>query len=207
MENNFDLQKLWGTVNLEGDSFQIGAYAGNASITVFKKGTSKPVIKLNLNLTFIRELRRLAKEIITSSPNTELPFIQLVYDTATKSYNPGITITFCKDEKKIISIKVSAPTVQPMKFRMRNRGMFSNGSDGLSDERRSVLGLQELYDVLDKMIYISMALTRWNLPKFPSRTGNAGPNKQHQTSEGYRKQSNSADPFTKGNEDNLDDLF
>lgn len=64
MENNFDLQKLWGTTNRDGDSLQIGAYAGNASLAVFKKGINKPVVKLSLNLSFIRELKRLAKEEI-----------------------------------------------------------------------------------------------------------------------------------------------
>lgn len=206
MENNFDLQKLWGTTNRDGDNLQIGAYAGNASLAVFKKGINKPVVKLSLNLSFIRELKRLAKEATTANPGTRLPFIQLVYDADTKSYKTGINVTFIKDDKRLLSIEVSTPTTAPMTFRMRGRGTFSNGDDSLSEERKSVLGLQEFYDVLDKMIYTAMELTRWNLTKLPSRTGNTGPNKQHLTSEGYRKQSNSADPF-KGGDDDLDNLL
>lgn len=206
MENNFDLQRLWTINNADKDSLNIGAYAGIVSLAVFKSGTNKPVIKLNLNLTFIRELKRLAKEIATANPGTNLPFIQMVYDATTKSYVKGVEVVFCKDDKRIISIEVGSPTVSRVKFKLKCKGVFSNGDDGLSEERRSVLGLQDLYDTLDKQTYEAMMLSKYNLPKFPNRTGNSGPNKQHQTSEGYRKQAESADPF-KGGDDDLGDLY
>ena len=84
--------------------------------------------------------------------------------------------------------------------------MFSNGSDPMSAEARSRAGLEEILFVLDRQVAIAMMLSKYNLPKFPNRTGNTGPNKQHQTSEGYKKQAATTDPFS-GGEDELGDLF
>lgn len=206
MENNFDLQRLWSTNNEHGDSLTIGAYAGNISLTVFKKGGNKPEIKLPVGISFSLELKRLAKEINTANPNTRLPFIQMVYDPNVKSYSKGISVIFGKDEKRILSIEVSAPNVAPIKFNLKGKGVFTNGSDPIGEEVRSAYGLQELLFVLDKQVPVAMMLSKYNLPKFPSRTSNSGPNRQHQTSEGYRKQASTSDPF-KGGDDDLGDLF
>ena len=206
MEDNFDLQRLWSTNNEHGDNLIIGAYAGTVSLTVFKKGGNKPELKLPLGHTFVLELIRLAKEINTANPGTRLPFIQMVFDPNVKSYAKGVSLVFCKDDKRIFSLEVSSPNVSPMKFTLRGKGVFTNGSAPTSEEVRSAYGLRELLTVLDKQIPVAMMLSRYNLPKFPTRTGNSGPNKQHQTSEGYRKQASTSDPF-KGGEADLGDLF
>lgn len=206
MENNYDLQRLWQLSNEHGDNVSIGSYAGNASLVVFKKGGNKPEIKLSLPVCYANEIKRLAKQLVGSNPGTKLPFIQMTYDSATKAYNKATMIIFEKNDKKQCSIELSAPGVAAVKFEFRCRGVFTNGADPMSQEARSRAGVEEFIYVLDKQLPVAGLLTRFNLPKFPSRGTNNGPAKQHQTSEGYRKQAPSSDPFS-GGDDDLGDLF
>lgn len=206
MENNFDLQRLWQTTNEKGDSVSIGAYAGTISLAVFKKGGNKPEIKLNLQISYINQLKSNIKQAITANPGAKIPFVQLVYDPNTKTTGPGVQIIITKTDKKTFALEVSSPTVPVIKFDLKGKGMYSNGSDPMSAEARSRAGLEEILFVLDRQVAIAMMLSKYNLPKFPNRTGNTGPNKQHQTSEGYKKQAATTDPFS-GGEDELGDLF
>lgn len=195
MDNyKFDLNSIWRIRNAAGDSLSFGAYEGYISLTLFKKGSSKPDIKVSAPTSYLIRWESILKELTTANPGTRIPFVELKYDRTTNQSTKGITIIFAKDEKNCYSLELQTTRIPPIKFNLRGTGMYSDGTKSMSEEERSLMGLRELIRVMHDELPFARLLSKYG------NGSQSNFNKQSSSGGEFKKQSPSADPFTEASD-------
>ena len=196
-DNKYNLNGLWRLYSQTGnETLSLSVYNSTASIVVFKKGTEsrKPSVKLNLSLPALHLIGNLLKLLKDAQPNTRQPFVSQKFDKDSREYRAVlllyIHVSFAISNKFI-------PT--PIKFIFRAPATFSKGSEPLSDEQKSLLGLEEFLYWVDVGLPQAMLLSRFNMDLLASGGNNNNNNRGHSNtgnSNGYQKQNYSNDSFT-----------
>ena len=135
----FNLQNIWSLRNENGDSISLSPFNGRVSLVVFKKGSSKPDVKMPVSTAYSLRWTAIAKELMMATPGIKIPFVQMRYDPQAKQTVKELTIVFAKDEKGCYYLEVQSPKMSPVRFNIKSSGMYSNGSDPMTDEERRVV--------------------------------------------------------------------
>ena len=199
----FNLQNIWSLRNENGDSISLSPFNGRVSLVVFKKGSSKPDVKMPVSTAYSLRWTAIAKELMMATPGIKIPFVQMRYDPQAKQTVKELTIVFAKDEKGCYYLEVQSPKMSPVRFNIKSSGMYSNGSDPMTDEERSSIGLQEFSYVLKSKIHIAEMLSTFGSRQQQGSFGNKGGNRNfgdHGNGGGngnvdFKKSSAPADPF------------
>lgn len=199
----FNLQNIWQLRNENGDSISLSPFNGRVSLVIFKKGSSKPDVKMSVPTSYSLRWTAIAKELMMATPGIKIPFVQLRYDPQSKQTVKELTIIFAKDEKGCYYLEVQSPKMSPVKFNIKSSGMYSNGSDPMTDEERSSIGLQEFSYVLKNKMHIAEMLSTFGSRQQQGNFGNKGGNRNfgdrgHGGGNGngdFKKSSAPADPF------------
>lgn len=195
-DNKFNLNGLWRLYSQTGnETLSLSVFNSTASIVVFKKGTEsrKPSVKLNLSLPALRLMSNLLKLLKDAQPNTRQPFVSQRFDKESREYRADTSFIFFKDDKRCYGIEISNKFIPtPIKFVFRAPATFSKGSEPLSDEQKSLLGLEEFIYWVDVGLPQAMLLSRFNMDLMNNRNNSNSGN-----SNGYQKQNYSnRDSFT-----------
>ena len=199
----FNLQNIWSLRNENGDSISLSPFNGRVSLVVFKKGSSKPDIKMPVSTAYSLRWTAIAKELMMATPGIKIPFVQMRYDPQAKQTVKELTIVFAKDEKGCYYLEVQSPKMSPVRFNIKSSGMYSNGSDPMTDEERSSIGLQEFSYVLKSKIHIAEMLSTFGSRQQQGSFGNKGSNRNFgdrgngggNGNGDFKKSSAPADPF------------
>ena len=199
----FNLQNIWSLRNENGDSISLSPFNGRVSLVIFKKGSSKPDVKMPVPTSYSLRWTAIAKELMMSTPGIKIPFVQMRYDPQAKQTVKELTIVFAKDEKGCYYLEVQSPKMSPVKFNIKSSGMYSNGSDPMTDEERSSIGLQEFSYVLKNKLHIAEMLSTFGSRQQQGGFGNKGGNKNFgdrgngggNGNGDFKKSSAPADPF------------
>lgn len=200
MDNKFNLNKLWTLYSAtNNETLSLSVYGGTASLVVFKKDSEskKPVVKMNLNIPALRMIGNLLKSLKDAQPGTRSPFVQRQYNKDSREYVQVCQFVFTKDEKRIYGLEVSNKFVTtPIKFVFRVPDRFALGSESLSDETRSLLGLEEFLYWVNDGLKTAMLLSRFNMDPPQNRGGNGNSNRNNGSySRASSNPDNNADPF------------
>ena len=203
-DNKYNLNGLWRLYSQTGnETLSLSVYNSTASIVVFKKGTEsrKPSVKLNLSLPALHLIGNLLKLLKDAQPNTRQPFVSQKFDKDSREYRADTSFIFFKDDKRCYGIEISNKFIPtPIKFIFRAPATFSKGSEPLSDEQKSLLGLEEFLYWVDVGLPQAMLLSRFNMDLVASGGGNINNNNRGHSntgnSNGYQKQNYSNDSFT-----------
>lgn len=192
MDNyKFDFNRIWVTRNEAGDSLSLSAFNGRISLVLFKKGSGKPDVKVAAPIPFLLRWKSILKELITANPGTKVPFVVMKYDPNTKQSTKDVNIIFAKDEKNCYYIEMQTARVAPVRFNLRGSGMYSDGSNPMTDEGRSLIGLQELTYVLQNEIPLARMLSTYTSGAPSNFKGGNAPKPGND----FKKQAPSSDPF------------
>lgn len=199
----FNLQNIWQLRNENGDSISLSPFNGRVSLVIFKKGSSKPDIKMPVPTSYSLRWTAIAKELMMATPGIKIPFVQMRYDPQAKQTVKDLTIVFAKDEKGCYYLEVQSPKMSPVKFNIKSSGMYSNGSDPMTDEERSSIGLQEFSYVLKNKMHIAEMLSTFGSRQQQGNFGNRGGNRNFgdrgngggNGNGDFKKSSAPADPF------------
>ena len=199
----FNLQNIWSLRNENGDSISLSPFNGRVSLVVFKKGSSKPDVKMPVSTAYSLRWTAIAKELMMATPGIKIPFVQMRYDPQAKQTVKELTIVFAKDEKGCYYLEVQSPKMSPVRFNIKSSGMYSNGSDPMTDEERSSSGLQEFSYVLKSKIHIAEMLSTFGSRQQQGSFGNKGSNRNFgdrgngggNGNGDFKKSSAPADPF------------
>lgn len=199
----FNLQSIWQLRNENGDSVSLSPFNGRVSLVVFKKGSSKPDVKMPVPTSYSLRWTAIVKELMMATPGIKIPFVQMRYDPQAKQTVKELTIVFAKDEKGCYYIEIQSPKMSPVKFNLKAAGMYSNGSDPMTEEERSAIGLQEFNYVLKNKIHIAEMLSTFGSKQqggYGNKNGgnrNFGSNHNNGGNNGgdFKKSSAPADPF------------
>lgn len=201
-DNKYNLNGLWRLYSQTGnETLSLSVYNSTASIVVFKKGTEsrKPSVKLNLSLPAMHLIASLLKMLKDAQPNTRQPFVSQKFDKDSREYRADTSFIFFKDDKRCYGIEISNKFIPtPIKFIFRAPATFSKGSEPLSDEQKSLLGLEEFLYWVEVGLPQAMLLSRFNMDLMNNNNSNNNRG-QHSNgnSNGYQKQNYSNhDSFT-----------
>lgn len=195
----YNIGTLWQARDENGARVTFSVWAGRLSIAIFKQGASKPEVKEAFPVTFQIAIVRFLKQMLSPEiqPGHKIPFIQNRYDRNSKSFVKNLAINFVKTEKKTVVMEISTPQTETFKFTIRASNQYTTG-EPVTDEVNSLRGVQDLIHIFEKKVPVAELLSTFNLPPLPNRNGNrgnGGPNRPHQTNDGFRKQQQSSDPF------------
>ena len=109
----FNLQNIWSLRNENGDSISLSPFNGRVSLVVFKKGSSKPDVKMPVSTAYSLRWTAIAKELMMATPGIKIPFVQMRYDPQAKQTVKELTIVFAKDEKGCYYLEVQSPKMSP----------------------------------------------------------------------------------------------
>ena len=200
-DNKYNLNGLWRLYSQTGnETLSLSVYNSTASIVVFKKGTEsrKPSVKLNLSLPAMHLIASLLKMLKDAQPNTRQPFVSQKFDKDSREYRADTSFIFFKDDKRCYGIEISNKFIPtPIKFIFRAPATFSKGSEPLSDEQKSLLGLEEFLYWVEVGLPQAMLLSRFNMDLMNNNTNNNRGQHSNGNSNGYQKQNYSNhDSFT-----------
>lgn len=180
LENTYNCNSLFKCFSLtSNETFQLSVYNASASMSIFRKNseTRQPIIKVALSPEAILKIVDILKALIDSQPETRIPFIQMVFNKESRTYEQYSTFVFAKDEKKCYTIEVtSRQYTTPIKFVLKSPNTFTIGSEPLSDDKKSLLALRSLIQALEFDIPLARNLTRFNM-KSPT-AGRAQPTRR-----------------------------
>lgn len=200
-DNKYNLNGLWRLYSQTGnETLSLSVYNSTASIVVFKKGTEsrKPSVKLNLSLPAMHLIASLLKMLKNAQPNTRQPFVSQKFDKDSREYRADTSFIFFKDDKRCYGIEISNKFIPtPIKFIFRAPATFSKGSEPLSDEQKSLLGLEEFLYWVEVGLPQAMLLSRFNMDLMNNNNNNNRGQHSNGNSNGYQKQNYSNhDSFT-----------
>lgn len=200
-DNKYNLNGLWRLYSQTGnETLSLSVYNSTASIVVFKKGTEsrKPSVKLNLSLPAMHLIASLLKMLKDAQPNTRQPFVSQKFDKDSREYRADTSFIFFKDDKRCYGIEISNKFIPtPIKFIFRAPATFSKGSEPLSDEQKSLLGLEEFLYWVEVGLPQAMLLSRFNMDLMNNNSNNNRGQHSNGNSNGYQKQNYSNhDSFT-----------
>ena len=200
-DNKYNLNGLWRLYSQTGnETLSLSVYNTTASIVVFKKGTEsrKPSVKLNLSLPAMHLIASLLKMLKDAQPNTRQPFVSQKFDKDSREYRADTSFIFFKDDKRCYGIEISNKFIPtPIKFIFRAPATFSKGSEPLSDEQKSLLGLEEFLYWVEVGLPQAMLLSRFNMDLMNNNSNNNRGQHSNGNSNGYQKQNYSNhDSFT-----------
>ena len=200
-DNKYNLNGLWRLYSQTGnETLSLSVYNTTASIVVFKKGTEsrKPSVKLNLSLPALHLISNLLKLLKDAQPNTRQPFVSQKFDKDSREYRADTSFIFFKDDKRCYGIEISNKFIPtPIKFIFRAPATFSKGSEPLSDEQKSLLGLEEFLYWVEVGLPQAMLLGRFNMDLMNNNYNNNRGQHSNGNSNGYQKQNYSNhDSFT-----------
>lgn len=190
MNNSYNLNRLWNAFSVNGnETLSLSVFQSNASIVMFKKGTDsrRPVVKMNLSLAACIKITDILRTLLDAQPETRMPFVQMRFNRDTRSYEQETSFVFYKDEKKCYGIEISSKLLPtPVKVQFKCPNTFSTGSETMTDEQKSVLGVREFIMILSNIIPQAMMLSRWNMEQ-TTRTngGNRGGGGPRRSSDPY----------------------
>ena len=200
-DNKYNLNGLWRLYSQTGnETLSLSVYNTTASIVVFNKGTEsrKPSVKLNLSLPALHLISNLLKLLKDAQPNTRQPFVSQKFDKDSREYRADTSFIFFKDDKRCYGIEISNKFIPtPIKFIFRAPATFSKGSEPLSDEQKSLLGLEEFLYWVEVGLPQAMLLSRFNMDLMNNNSNNNRGQHSNGNSNGYQKQNYSNhDSFT-----------
>ena len=200
-DNKYNLNGLWRLYSQTGnETLSLSVYNSTASIVVFKKGTEsrKPSVKLNLSLPAMHLIASLLKMLKDAQPNTRQPFVSQKFDKDSREYRADTSFIFFKDDKRCYGIEISNKFIPtPIKFIFRAPATFSKGSEPLSDEQKSLLGLEEFLYWVEVGLPQAMLLSRFNMDLMNNNSNNNRGQHSNGNLNGYQKQNYSNhDSFT-----------
>ena len=200
-DNKYNLNGLWRLYSQTGnETLSLSVYNSTASIVVFKKGTEsrKPSVKLNLSLPAMHLIASLLKMLKDAQPNTRQPFVSQKFDKDSREYRADTSFIFFKDDKRCYGIEISNKFIPtPIKFIFRAPATFSKGSEPLSDEQKSLLGLEEFLYWVEVGLPQAMLLSRFTMDLMNNNNNNNRGQHSNGNSNGYQKQNYSNhDSFT-----------
>ena len=200
-DNKYNLNGLWRLYSQTGnETLSLSVYNSTASIVVFKKGTEsrKPSVKLNLSLPAMHLIASLLKMLKDAQPNTRQPFVSQKFDKDSREYRADTSFIFFKDDKRCYGIEISNKFIPtPIKFIFRAPATFSKGSEPLSDEQKSLVGLEEFLYWVEVGLPQAMLLSRFNMDLMNNNSNNNRGQHSNGNSNGYQKQNYSNhDSFT-----------
>ena len=145
----FELNGYYRLKNANGDSLALSAFNGNSSFVVWKKDSKgRPAIKIKVSTIFAREIAKKLKGLAEgASAEGRVPLVIQKYNPDTKHFDVDSSICLVRDDKNIYSIELSGNGTGA-KFEIRASQVFSDGSNPVSKEIRSMQGVRELIDVL-----------------------------------------------------------
>lgn len=200
-DNKYNLNSLWRLYSQTGnETLSLSVYNSTASIVVFKKDTEsrKPSVKLNLSLPAMHLIANLLKMLKDAQPNTRQPFVSQKFDKDSREYRADTSFIFFKDDKRCYGVEISNKFIPtPIKFIFRAPATFSKGSEPLSNEQKSLLGLAEFLYWVEVGLPQAMLLSRFNMDLMNNSNNNNRGQHSNGNSNGYQKQNYSNhDSFT-----------
>lgn len=178
MQYNFNgIYRLFSVTGNE--TLSISVYQGAASMVVFKKGTEsrRPVVKMSLGDATILKLVDILTNLMDASPETRMPFLQMTFNRETRAYEQTTSFVFFKDERRCYGVEVSNRAIPtPIKFIFKCPSTFSTGSEAMTDEQKSTLGLKEFIRVLDRKLEVATLLSRFNMDPLQNKGSNRNGN-------------------------------
>ncbi len=200
---SFNMQGLWAKSSTTNDeTLQISVWQGTASFVVFSKkktGRDAIVAKISLPRAAITIITDFLKTILTSGPETRLPYITKTFvrnqDGKGGTYENADSMTIFRDERKLIGLEIHGPKISnPIKFMLKIPGTMQTGQD-MTDQMKSEIDTRTLITVLTHDIPNAIYLSRFNMPPRDQRGGG---NRQGGGGGSYNNNSsynNSDDPF------------
>lgn len=203
MEPTYNFNALWKAYSQTGnETLQLSVYQGTASLVMFRKGSEsrRPVVKMSLGLSSIIKLADILKILLDAQPDTRAPFVQMNFNKETRTHEPATNFVFFKDDKRCYGVEISNKlNPVPVKIMFKCPNTFSTGSEAMTDEQKSVLGVRELITWLENMV-TALFLSRWNVESMNQKPKPNGQNG------GYQRRSGSQDPYS-GAAAGSDDIF
>jgi hypothetical protein len=199
-EMQYNFGPLWQARDENGTRVTLSVWGGRTSLAVFKQGASKPDIKEPIPVCLQIAMRDTLKQLLNAEPGAKFPLIKNSFDRNAKQWIRGLVMNFIKTEKKTAVIEISTPQSEAFKFPLRASCQYTTG-DPVSEEVTSMRGVQELITLIDRKLPLQETLSTFNLSPLNRGGQNGGrggynnQNRPHQTSDGYRKQQTSSDPF------------
>lgn len=206
-DNSYNLNRLWSSFSVNGnETLSLSVFQSNASVVMFKKGSDsrRPVVKMNLSLAACIKIADILRSLLDSQPETRMPFVQMRFNRDTRSYEQETSFVFFKDEKKCYGIEISSKLLPaPAKIMFKCSSTFSTGSETMTDEQKSVLGVREFIMILTNQIPTAMLLSRWNMEQSTRPSGNVRGNQPRKSSDPYGGTSSASAPRSMPAEENV----
>lgn len=195
----FDLSAYFRLSNSKtGDNLSLSAYNGTSSFVVFKKGDRKPSIRINIGVDASIYLAKILKGLLTTSTPARIPAEFQTYNKASNSWEHGSSIVLAREENGIYSIELSS-NGSNAKFNLRGTSAISDGTNPISAEERSKLGVSVLITALEKQLPQANLMSKFNVPP---RMNNGNNN-----SNNYRGNNNSSGNTSSGTDPFSDTIF
>lgn len=203
-DNKYNMNGLWRVFSQTGnETLSLSVYNGSASLVVFKKGSEskRPSVKMNLSLPALALLAKILRQLKDAQPGTRSPFVQRQFDKESREYTQATSFVFFKDEKRCYGVEISNKFIStPIKIYFKAGATFSKGSEPLSDEQRSILGMDELIYWVEVGLPEAALLSRLNMELAPRGMSGNGQSRP-QGGNGYQRNGGSRDPYAASNPD------
>lgn len=166
-----DLSYSFGTVYslraADGDeSVNIGAYRGNVSLSIFRKGAGRPIASIPMSRDMAIKLMRTVAQLKDAPPNTRLTVGHDKWNRELRKNEPFMTIVMFKDDRMMMGMEFGGVGLTPpVKCMFRSPSSLTNGSEPMTDADRSALGLAAFQQFLDRELPILRLLCKFNVPK------------------------------------------
>lgn len=178
MDNKYNLNGIFKLFSRSGEeTLSVSLFQGSASFVMFKKGSDskRPVAKLPLSLPACISISDVLNKLLEAQPDTRIPVVQLLYNKESRTSETIASFVFFKDDRRCYGIEVSGKDLPtPVKFYFRCPSTFSTGSEPMSDEQKSQLGVREFKLVLTEQIPTALLLSRLNMEPMMNRGGSGG---------------------------------
>ena len=192
----FDLNSYYRLRNANGDTLNLSAFNGSSSLVVWKKDVrGKPAIKIKVSPIYAKDLAKKLKSAMDSNREERVPSVLQDFNHDSKKYEVIGSICFVRDDKGMISVEINANGTGA-KFDFRASQIFSDGTNPVPKEVRSIQGAEEFIDVLRvKLPQADLLSTYGN-----SKPGSKGAAKQDPFA-GKQTQQQPADTTTTSDDD------
>lgn len=166
-ENTFNCNSLYRCFSrTSNETLQLSVYNNTVSLSIFRKNSEnrQPIVKIPLCPEACIQIATILKTLLDAQPDTRIPYIHLVFNKETRSYEQYTTAVFFKDDKRCYGIEVSNRQYStPMVFPIKSPSSFTTGNEPLNDEKKSTLGLKYLLQIFETDIPLTRNLTRFNM--------------------------------------------
>lgn len=181
-DNNYDLNGLYKIFSVSGqETLSLSVFSSLATLVVFRKGSQdrRPVVKFNITGAPAMCLSKLIKDLVASQPDTRMPFFQMNYNREQRTYERATSFVFFKDEKKCYGVEITNNVLStPAKFMFKAPSTFAMGSEPMTEEQKSELGILEFRKQLDNLCIASL-LSRFNMQKPMNRSNGNNNNRNN----------------------------